>query len=244
MREIADLRAGALDHVAIGLDEQVQLARQRREIARKNALDLLVLAAADRRHAVLQSPQRAQAVAQLHGGGGDEDDGQHGEGNEQRQFEARHLRLDLVGRRGDLNEVDALVAGIDDPLDHAQRPVVGPGGVAAPRAPHAGLDAEVGEPRQAGGEQGARGADVRARAVLPGDLPVPARQRQLELRVAEVAGVARLRIAAFGVVRLVGGDVGDERAKIDAEPLVEGGLGRRAVDGPRGSSRRRRGSPR
>ena len=48
MREIADMGAGALDDLAIGVDQRVGLARQRLDLDRETALELLGLAGADR----------------------------------------------------------------------------------------------------------------------------------------------------------------------------------------------------
>ena len=71
--------------------------------------------------------------------------------------------------------------------------------------------------------QRARGAHLGLLGVGAGDLPVPARQRQLEQRLAE-----RLELT---VRRLVGGrDLGDQGAQIEIEPAVEGALGRVAID--------------
>ena len=77
--------------------------------------------------------------------------------------------------------------------------------------------------RQAAVPQRARRAHVGLAGIEPRHLPVPARQRQFEQRLAE-------RLREF-VARLLGrGDVGDQRAQIDAEPAVEGALHRLAVE--------------
>ena len=51
MREIADMGAGALDDLAVGVDQRVGLARQRLDLDRERADELLGLAGADRREA-------------------------------------------------------------------------------------------------------------------------------------------------------------------------------------------------
>ena len=52
MREIADLGAGALDDFAIGVEQQIDLGGERRDVLREFAADALGLAAADRRQAL------------------------------------------------------------------------------------------------------------------------------------------------------------------------------------------------
>ena len=47
MGEIADLGAGPLDDLAVRIDELVHLGRERGDVVRKLALDVLGLAAAD-----------------------------------------------------------------------------------------------------------------------------------------------------------------------------------------------------
>ena len=71
--------------------------------------------------------------------------------------------------------------------------------------------------------QRARGAHVGLRRVEPRHLPVPARQRQIEQRLAD--GLRKL----VGVL-LGRGHVGDEGAQIDAQPPVERAFHRGAVD--------------
>ena len=122
--QIADLGPRALDHVAIGGDHEVELARERRDVDGIDALDPLAIAAADRGDTQLQMAQRLQSVAQRDRRGGGQHEGEDREGHGEFEFEAAHLRLDLVGRGGDLDQEDALVAGIDHALDHPQRAVV------------------------------------------------------------------------------------------------------------------------
>ena len=116
-----------------------------------------------------------------------------------------------------------LVAEIDVALDQPQPLVLGPRHIALARAVRPGGNAAVLQMRQAGVPQRARGAHVVLVGIEPRHLPVPARQRQLEQRLAE-----RLREFVAGFLRR--GDVGDQRAQIDAEPAVEGALHRLAVD--------------
>ena len=51
MREIADMGARALDDLAVGVDQRVGLARQRRDLDREVAVEPLRRAGADRREA-------------------------------------------------------------------------------------------------------------------------------------------------------------------------------------------------
>ena len=48
MREIADMGARALDDLAVGVEQRIGLARQRRDLDRKLAFEPLGLAGADR----------------------------------------------------------------------------------------------------------------------------------------------------------------------------------------------------
>ena len=95
-----------------------------------------------------------------------------------------------------------------------QRLVAGADDIAAFDPLALGLRVVVVEARQLGGEERARGADVGMRQVEPGDLPIPAGEGELELRVDD-GGRARLRVVAGRR------DIGDQRLEIDAELLVE-----------------------
>ena len=52
MREIADMGARALDDLAVGVDQRVGLARERRDLDRERAFEPLGRAGADRGEAV------------------------------------------------------------------------------------------------------------------------------------------------------------------------------------------------
>ena len=54
MGEIADLRAGALENVAIGADQKIEFVGERRDLAGVGAGDAIALAAADRDELALQ----------------------------------------------------------------------------------------------------------------------------------------------------------------------------------------------
>ncbi len=115
------------------------------------------------------------------------------------------------------------VAEIDIALDQPQLLILGPGHVALARTVGSGGDAAVLQMRQAGVPERARGAHVVLVGIEPRHLPVPARQRQLEQRLAE-------RLREFLARFLRRGDVGYQRAQIDAESAVEGALLRLAID--------------
>ena len=130
-----------------------------------------------------------------------------------RGVESRDIRREILRRRGDLNQIDAAVAGIDRPLDDAQFATAGAGHGAGARAADFRLHAEIREFREMGGKQRFRRAGLARLVVETRDLPIAAGGDEIELRVAERQGL----VVAVGRV----GDVGDERAKIDAQPFVE-----------------------
>ena len=61
MRQIADLGARAFNDLAVGVDQLIDLGRQRRDVLRKFACDMFRFAAADPSHAFPEDSQRAQA---------------------------------------------------------------------------------------------------------------------------------------------------------------------------------------
>ena len=65
MREIADLGAGAFQDLAVGVEQKVQLARERRHVPRVLAPDPLGLALPDRPDRTPQPHERLQAEADL-----------------------------------------------------------------------------------------------------------------------------------------------------------------------------------
>ncbi len=60
--------AGAHDDFAVGVDQRVGLARERRDLDRKGALQPLGRAGADRRQALGDALERREAEADLEGG--------------------------------------------------------------------------------------------------------------------------------------------------------------------------------
>ena len=135
MREIADMGAGALDDLAVGVDQRVGLARQRGDLDRKLALEPLGVAGADRRKAFRDALERQQAEAHLQRGGQQQRRRQRREDRADDAVEAQHLVVDLGGVAGDGDEVAAVVAEIDVALDDAQPLVLRALGVALARTP-------------------------------------------------------------------------------------------------------------
>ena len=143
--------------------------------------------------------------------------------DDQRLVERARLVVDLLGIAGDRDQEAAVLAEIDIAFDHAQPLVFRPLHIAVPRAVGAGGRIGVVECRQVAVPQRARRADLGLGAAETGDLPVPARQRQLEQRLAE-----RRRGAVGRLLRRR--HVGHQGAQIDAETAVEGAFHRLAVD--------------
>ena len=215
--------AGAHDDFAIGVDQRVGLARERRDLDREGALQPFRRAGADRRQAFGDALERREAEADLEGDHQQQHRPEHAEGEEQRAVEAARLLVDLGRVAGDRDQEAALFAEIDRALDHAQLLVLRAFRVAVAGAAGAERAGAIRELRQPAVPQRARRAHVGRRRVEPRHLPVPARQRQLEQRLAE-------RLRELVGVLLRGRDVGDQSAQIDVEPAVEGALHRRAVE--------------
>ena len=186
MREIADMRARALDDLAVGVDQRVGLACQRLDLDRERAGELLGLAGADRREPARNAIERREAEPHLEQGGEEEDGGQHQESGDDGAVEGEHLVVEFGGVAADRDQEAAVVAEIDVALDEPQPLFLG--------ALHVALAAAVGIGRHRHSRRGAAGRDPTANATrsprawlwsTPRDLPIPARQWQLEQRLAE-----------------------------------------------------------
>ena len=217
MGEIADLGARALDDLAVGVDQLIDLGRQRGDVLRKFAGDMFGLAAADRRPRLPEAPaagcrpnRTASAVEPISASASVRKVAASA------HSKLRSWRLDHVGVGGDLHQEAPVVAGVDLALDHPQLMPARADRVAAQN--RAVIVPDRDELRQLGREQRLRGADFRRVHVGAGDLPVPARERELELR--------RDRRRRRGLPLFVRDrDIGDQRFEIDAELVVEIGLG-------------------
>ena len=108
MSEIADLGARALHDVAIGVNQQIELAGEGREIMREIAFDFVGFAAPYRGDSFLQLPKRFQAIAKLRRRRDNEGQRENREGDHEVKLETGDLRFDFLGRRGNL------IGGIDD----------------------------------------------------------------------------------------------------------------------------------
>ena len=194
MREIADMGARARDDLAIGVDQRIGLARERRDLDREGAFQPLGAARADRGKPLGDALERRQAEADLEGRGQQQHDRQHREGDDQRAVEAVRLLVDLGGIAGDRDQEAPLLAEIDGALDHAQSLVLRTLDIALPGAARA--PSEAARSSRCGRVQSHSEREERTsgvRCIEPRHLPVPARQRQIEQRLAE-----RLReLAAF-----------------------------------------------
>ena len=215
MREVADLRARAFDDFPVCVEQLVHFDRQRRDILRKVAGDSLGLAAADRRHPLLQHSKRPQAEADGERGRADQRQRQRQEGRRERPLEALLLRLDHIRIGGDLDEIAPLIAGVDLAFDDPEFMAARPDPVAA--EDRAVIFADRHEMGKLGRKQRLRRPDLRRVHVDAGDLPVPAGIGELELR-----GDRRGR-PAFS---LLAGNrhIGDQRLEIDFELIVEIGF--------------------
>ena len=214
--------ARALDDLAVGVDQRIGLARERRDLDRETPLQALGRAGADRREAGRDALERCKAEPHLEHGGDQQHDREHAERHRDGAIEALRLVVDLERVARDRDQIAAVVAEIDRALDQPQPLIFRSRHVALARSVRGGLHVHVFEMRQAGVPQRARRAHLGLRRRQLGDLPVPAGQRQLEQRLAE-----RLRDLLALLRRR---HVGDQRAEIDAEPAVERALDAVAVE--------------
>ena len=136
MREIADMRAGALDDLAVGVDQGVGLARQRLDLDRERAGELLGLAGADRRKPARNAVERRETEPHLEQRGEEQHRRQHQEGGDDGAVEGQHLVVEFGGVAADRDQEAAVVAEIDVALDQPQPLIL--------RALHVALAAAVG----------------------------------------------------------------------------------------------------
>ena len=130
MGEIADMGARARDDLAVGVDQRVGLARERRDLDREGAFEPLRRPGADGGEPLRDALERRQTETHLEGRGQQQHDPQHPEGDDERAVEAARLLVDLVGVAGDGDEIAPLLAEIDGALDDAQLLALGAFGVA------------------------------------------------------------------------------------------------------------------
>ena len=149
MRQIADMSARALDNLAVGVDQRIGLARERRDFFRKAALEPFGGAGADRRKAGGDAFQGRKAEAHLEHGGEQQRGRQHAECHDECTIEGLRLILDLlrVARYGD--EVPSFLAKVDGAFDEAQALVFRPHHITLARAVRPGRHVKVLKTRQA-----------------------------------------------------------------------------------------------
>ena len=215
--------ARALDDLAVGVDQRVGLARQRRDLDREFALQPFGAAGTDIGDRFRNALERRKAEADLEDRGQQQHDAERREGAAEVIVEAAGLIEDLAGVAGDADQEFAVGAEIDRPLHHPQILPLGAVDIAEADAGRGQFGAMLLELRQLLVPQRARRPRLGLLGVGADDLPVPAGQRQFEQRLAE-----RLELVVGRLVRRC--DFGDQGAQIEVEPAVEGALGRVAID--------------
>ena len=215
--------AGALDDFPVGVDQRIGFARQRRDLDRKLALQPFGTAGADIGDRFGNALERRKSEADLEDRGQQQHDAERREGAAEVIVEAARLVEDLAGIAGDADQEFAVRAEVDRPLHHPQSLPLGAVDIAETDAGRGQFGAVLLELRQLLVPQRTRRPRFGLVAVGAHDLPVPARQRQLEQRLAE-----RLERVVGRLVR--GGDLGDQGAQIEIEAAVEGALGGIAID--------------
>ncbi len=185
MGEIADVGPRALHDLAVGLDQRIGLARQRGDLVGKRAFEPLGASRPDGGEALGNPLERRQPEPDLEHRGQQQHDREHAERQRERLVERAHLVVDLRGVARDRDQIATLLAEIDGPLEHAQALVLRTLHVADPRTAGIGRNLAALETRQRAVPQRARRAHLGFVRIQPRDLPIPARQRQLEQRLAQ-----------------------------------------------------------
>ena len=224
MGEVADLRAGTFQNFPVRVDELVEFVGEGFKVRWIATGDTLRFARSNRPDGSPQPDERPQAEADLNQGRRDEDESEQEEGHRQGEAEILDVALDLVGRRGDRHCEAAIFPDIDLALENPQQAIVRPRNIALAQAATVGRDRLVEKPGQLPADERAGRAHARPISVEPGDLPIPAGQRQVEARLAEIAdrlplGLRRRR------------QIGHELLDVDGKPLVEAALCGATVEG-------------
>ena len=222
MGEVADLSAGPLHDLPIGVDELVHLDCERRNVLRKFAFDAIRFSPSDSGDPLAQHAKRPQSVADGERRRTDQRHRERQEGPRERPFEAALLRLDDIGVGGHLDEKAPLFAGVDLALDHTQFVSAGSDDIAAENV--AVIRRYGDEMGQLRGEKRRGGPDFRGVGVHASDLPVPPGKGEFELRRDSHRGRRR----ALGL--LACRQIGDQRLQIDAELVIEIGLSPAGVE--------------
>ena len=200
MRQVADVRARALDDVLVGLEQRVQLLLQRLDLVGQVDIEPRRLAGADGGQALLHLGQRQQAEADLEQRRGEQADAGQRQGQRETGTEVVKAGIHLAQRAGDGDRVALCLLALAEDIDGLgdaqpllQRPIeAGPAHLAL-----VGLDALLARQRNGESRERARGEQMAWLAVERLDLPIPARMRDLEQRLADILGDAGLVVAVI-----------------------------------------------
>jgi len=207
---------------AVGVDQRVGLARQRRDLDRKFALEPFGAAGADigdrvrirfsgarpkRTWKIVVSTSTIDSATKV---------------PPRVIIEAARFIENLGGVAGDADQELAVGAEVDRPFHHPQVLALRAIDVAEADAGRRQIGAVLFELGQFLVPQRARRPHLGLVGIGAANLPIPARQRQFEQRLTQ-----RLELTVGRLVR--GCDFGDQSAQIEVETAVEGALGRVAV---------------
>jgi hypothetical protein len=148
VREIADMGPGALDDFAVGVEQRVGLARQRRDFDGKFALQPFGAAGADIGDRIRDTLQRREAEADLEDRGQHQHDRQRGKGAAEVIVEAARLVENFGGVAGHADKILAVGAEIDRAFHHPQVLALGTFDIAETDAGRGQVDALLFELRQ------------------------------------------------------------------------------------------------
>src|SRR5690349_21591174 len=95
MREITDMCARPHDDLAVSIQERVGLAHERCDLDGEAAFEAFGTTRANGSQALRDAVKRRKAVADLEGGDQEQNESEHGEGNEQCAVEVARLLIDL-----------------------------------------------------------------------------------------------------------------------------------------------------
>ena len=131
MREVADLRSGPVENFPVGVEQQVEVGGERRDVPRIFAHHPVGLPSPDRAKRAAQIGERPEAEPDLQQGRKPERETEKRESNEQREHEATGIGGDLVGGSGYADDEAPILAHVDVPLDDTELAIVGSLAVAA-----------------------------------------------------------------------------------------------------------------
>ena len=224
MGEIADMGAGAFDDLPVGLEQRIGLARERRDLDRKVALQALRRAAPDGGERFGDALERREPEADLEHGDENQDERERAEGDDQRLVEGPRLVVDLLRVAGDRDQVAAVLAEVDVALDDAQPLLLG--------ARHVAVAGAVGTDRRRRRRRAPAGCcpTASARTARPASI-APSR---VTCQYQPDSGSSNSGSPSVGSARSAdcsgATTSATRRAQIDAEPAVERALDGVAID--------------